>query len=196
MVSRRLGNSLKTSVSYIRGNAAGVSRHTTLIFDESTLHRLIERRNYHTLNAEIEAHIPSSGTRLNALVKFAANGHPITTLDAFADTYETGNEGINLFVRQVVPVPGGWLAFLGMDFLSAYEIEALLDVRNLTNEDSGKVRTEVGDVSLVRSPRTVRGGISVRFSVSSHNDGDVCGERDGVEFATKKSMPSRRHPSG
>jgi hypothetical protein len=25
---------------------------------------------------------------------------------------------------------------------------------------------------------------------------DVCGERDGVEFATKKLMPSRRHPSG
>ena len=33
-------------------------------------------------------------------------------------------------------------------------------------------------------------------SVSSHEYHDVCGERDGVEFATKKSMPSRRHPSG
>ncbi len=163
MVRRRLGNSLKTSVSYIRGNAAGVSQNTTLIFDELSLHELIERRNYHTLNAEIDAHIPFSGTRLKALVKFAANGHPITTLDAFADTYETGNEGINLFVRQVVPVPGGWLAFLGMDFLSTYEIEALLDIRNLTNEHLGKVSTKVGDVSLVRNPRTVRGGIAVRF---------------------------------
>ena len=163
MVRRRLGNSLNTAVSYIRGNAAGVSRNTALIFDESALHELIERRDYHTVNAEIEAHIPFSGTRLNALVKFAANGHPITTLDAFADTYETGNEGINLFVRQVVPVPGGWLAFLGMDFLSTYKIEALLDIRNMTNEDLGKVSTEIGDVSLVKNPRTVRGGISVRF---------------------------------
>ncbi len=33
-------------------------------------------------------------------------------------------------------------------------------------------------------------------SVSFHKYGDVCGERDGVEFATKKSMPSRHHPSG
>jgi hypothetical protein len=163
MVRQRLGNSVNTAVSYIRGNAAGISRNTTLMFDESALHRLIERRNYHTVNAEIEAHIPFSGTHVNALVKFAANGHPITTLDAFADTYETGNAGINVFVRQVVPVPGGWLAFLGMDFLSAYEIEALLDIRNLTNEDLGRVSTEIGDVSLVRSPRTVRGGISVRF---------------------------------
>ncbi len=63
----------------------------------------------------------------------------------------------------MIPVPGGWLDFLGMDFLSAYEIEALLDIRNLTNEDLGKVSTEMGDVSLVRNPRTVRGGISVRF---------------------------------
>ncbi len=163
MVRRRLGNSLNTAVSYIRGNAAGVSRNQTLSLDESARHQLIERRNYHTVNAEIEAHIPFSGTHLNALVQFAANGHPITTLDAFADTYETGNEGINLFVRQAIPVPGGWLAFLGMDFLSAYEIEALLDIRNLTNGDLGKVSTEMGEVSLVKNPRAVRGGISVRF---------------------------------
>jgi len=163
MVRRRLGNTLKMAVSYIHGKAAGISRDATLLFDEFALDQAIERRNFHTLNAEIEAYIPFSGTHLNALVKFASNGHPITTLDAFADTYETGNEGVNLFVRQVVPVPGGWLAFLGMDFLSSYEIEALLDIRNLTNEALGKVRTEIGDVSLVRNPRSVRGGISVRF---------------------------------
>ena len=56
-----------------------------------------------------------------------------------------------------------WLTFLGLDFISAYEIEALVDIRNLTNEDLGTVRTEMGDLSLVRNPRTVRGGISVRF---------------------------------
>ncbi len=163
MVRRRLGNTLNTTVSYIHGKAAGVSRDATLGFDEFALQKVIERRNYHTLNAEIEAYIPFSGTHLNALVKFASNGHPITTLDAFADTYETGNEGINLFIRQVVPVPEGWLAFLGMDFLSVYEIEALLDIRNLTNENLSQVRTEIGDVSLVRNPRSVRGGIWVRF---------------------------------
>ena len=163
MVRRRLGNTLNTAVSYIHGEAAGISRDATLVFDEFTLHQAVERRNYHTLNAEIEAYIPFSGTHLNALVKFASNGQPITTLDVFADTYETGNEGVNLFVRQVVPIPGGWLAFLGMAFPSSYQIEALLDIRNLTNEALGKVRTEVGDISLVRNPRTVRGGISVRF---------------------------------
>ena len=100
---------------------------------------------------------------MNALVKFVTNGHPITTLDSFSDIYETGNEGIHLFVRQVVPMPENWLTFLGLDFLSEYRIEALLDIRNLTNEDLGVIHTDAGKVSLVRSPRTVRGGISVRF---------------------------------
>ena len=164
VVSRRLGNTLKTSVSYIRGNATGVSQdNVTLVFDDSALQELIERKNYYNLSTQIEAYIPSSRTHLNAWVKFLSNGNPITTLDAFADAYETGNEGINLFVRQVVPVPVTWLSFLGLDFLSAYEMEALLDIRNLTNDDLGRVRTEMGEISLVRNPRTVRGGISLRF---------------------------------
>jgi hypothetical protein len=52
---------------------------------------------------------------------------------------------------------------------------------------------------------------SVALSVPSHEYHDICGEREGVEFAkrprrdvtvhsgggaTKKSMPSRCHPSG
>jgi len=39
----------------------------------------------------------------------------------------------------------------------------------------------------------IRMGLS---SVSSQEYHGICGERDGVDFATKKSMPSRRHPSG
>jgi len=164
VVRQRLGNSVKTSVSYIRGKAAGLSRDSvTLVPADTTLQPLIERQGYYTLSTELEAYIPFSRTHLNALVKFLSNGNPLTTLDAFADTYETGNEGINLFVRQMVPVPADWLTFLGLDFMSAYEIEALVDIRNLTNEDLGTVRTDMGDFSLVRNPRTVRGGISVRF---------------------------------
>ena len=164
VVRRRLGNSVKTSVSYIRGRAAGLSRESaTLVLADTSLQPLIERQGYYTVSTELEAYIPSSGTHLSALVKFLSNGNPLTTLDAFADTYETGNEGINLFVRQVVPVPTDWLTFLGLDFMSAYEIEALVDIRNLTNEDLGTVRADMGDLSLVRNPRTVRGGISVRF---------------------------------
>jgi|JYMV01.1.fsa_nt_gi hypothetical protein len=44
-------------------------------------------------------------------------------------------------------------------------------------------------------PQAVAAGL-LSLSASFHKYGDVCGKRDGVEFATKKSVASRRHPSG
>ena len=164
MVRRRLGPTLSTSVAYVRGSAMGVGGNLAGFVPQAlNLRGLLESRKYHGIFTQIDAYIPFSRTHVNALVKFVTNGHPITTLDSFSDIYETGNEGIHLFVRQVVPMPENWLTFLGLDFLSEYRIEALLDIRNLTNENLGVIHTDVGKVSLVRSPRTVRGGISVRF---------------------------------
>ena len=161
---RRLGPSLSTSVAYVRGSAMGISEHLISPIPQGlNLEGLLEHRKFHGVTTQIEAYIPLTRTHVNALVKFVPSGNPITTLDSFSDMYETGNEGINLFVRQVVPMPGDWLTFLGLDFMSEYKVEALLDIRNLTNEDLGVIQTDTGRVSLVRSPRTVRGGISVRF---------------------------------
>ena len=164
MVKRRLSPTLSTSVAYVRGSAMGLGENLTgLVPQEMNPAGWAEHRKYHGVSTEVDAYIPFSRTHLNALVKFVPNGNPITTLDSFSDVYETGNEGINLFVRQVVPMPQDWLTFLGLDFMSEYRVEALLDIRNLTNEDLGVVHGDTGKVSLIRSPRTVRGGISVKF---------------------------------
>ncbi|MDA2934098.1 hypothetical protein MYX82_07115, partial [Acidobacteria bacterium AH-259-D05] len=164
MMKRRFSPTLSTSISYVRGSATGVSENRAAQASAGfAVQELVERRNYHGFATQVDAYIPFSQTHVNALVKFVPNGHPITTLDGFSDIYETGNEGINLFVRQVVPVPVDWLTFLGLDFLSAYRIEALLDIRNLTNENLGTIAAGREKISLVRNPRTVRGGISVRF---------------------------------
>ena len=162
---RHLRDNLKAVVSYIRGNATGVDGQDSagLRLGGLVPGMIVSRNKYNAISTAVEAYIPSSGTRVHALVKFVTNGDPITTLDAFSDVFETGNEGVNLVVRQTIPVPEGWLSFVGLDFLSAYQFEALIDVRNLTNEDLGKTPTPLGDVALVRSPRSVRGGISVRF---------------------------------
>ncbi len=161
---RNLTPEVKASVSYVVGNAVGVGpERMTLIFDESTMEEFLQWQRYHCVVTQIEAVIPSSRTRLTALVKFIPDGSPLTTLDAFSDHYETSNEGINLFVRQVVPVPGGFLNFLGLDFLSEHQVEVIFDIRNLLNQDLGLIHTSVGDVLLVRNPRTIRGGIALNF---------------------------------
>jgi hypothetical protein len=138
-LSRRFGDTIRTSVSYVRGTAAGIFSDRVVLegSDLQSIPSLLERRHHHEIATQVEAYIPSSRTSVNALVKFLPSGNPITSLDTFSDTYEVGSKGINLFVRQVVPVPAQWLTFLGLDFLSEYRIEALLDM--------------------------VRGGISVQF---------------------------------
>ena len=164
MVRRRLSPTLSTSVAYVRGSAMGVGENRAgLVSTGLNPGEWLENRKYHGVSTEVDAYIPFSRTHVNVLVKFVPNGNPVTTLDSFSDVYETGNEGINLFVRQVVPMPEDWLTFLGLDFMSEYRVEALLDIRNLSNEDLGVVHGDTGKVSLVRSPRTVRGGISVKF---------------------------------
>ena len=163
-VRRSLNQHLTTAVSYIRENTIGLNLESTaLLPDESALQTMVDRSNHQAVSAEVEAYIRCSQTRIKALVRYVPDGHPIPTLDTFSNSYDTGNEGVNFFVRQLVPVPVGLLSLLGLDFLAAYEIEALLDIRNLTNENLAKISTASGDLVLVRNPRTVRGGVAFRF---------------------------------
>ena len=163
-INRSFGENVKTALSYIRADGVGVqSDRLTLLLDKSAVRDLISRQNYHGLSTQVETSVPQSQTRFTILVKVVPEGNPVTTLDTFSDIYETYNKGVNLFVRQIVPLPPALLGFFGLDFLSTYKIEALLDVRNLTNEDLGLLSSTSGDIVLVRNPRTVRGGFALRF---------------------------------
>ena len=163
-VRQKLFDQIKTSFSYVLGMAAGVnSQDAILLLSSSSLKELVGRDSYRAFSAAIETYLASSQTHINAIVKFVPDGSPISTLDSFSDNYNVGNQGINLFVRQVVPIPGGFLSLLGLDFLSSYKVEALLDVRNLTNQNLSSIPTSLGNILLIRHPRSMRGGIAVRF---------------------------------
>jgi hypothetical protein len=163
--SRRIGPNLRTSFSYLRGSASGMASSVIAApaWDEFTIRQLVGRRMYHGFSTEIEASVPQFGTHLTAVIKTVPWGSPIPTLDALSDLYDTGNQGMNLFLRQSVPVPTTLFGMLGLDFLPTHQLEALVDVRNLTGENLGVIRTPTGDVVLLRNPRVVRGGITVRF---------------------------------
>ena len=163
-INRSFGENVKTAVSYIRADAVGAEGdHLTFFLGESAVRGWIRRQNYHGFSTQVQASIPQSQTRFTVLVKLVPEGNPLTALDTFADTYETYNKGVNLFVRQIVPLPSALLGLLGLDFLSTYQVEALLDVRNLMNEDLGLIHTASGDVVLTHNPRTLRGGLSFQF---------------------------------
>ncbi len=164
-IRRQLAENLRTSFSYIRGRALGLMPgEMAIVFDPSVLDGLVQEQGFDALSTQLDLFVPFSKTAITALVKIVPNGNPIPTLDALSDTYETSNQGINLFLRQIVPVPVAILNSLGLDFLATgYEIEALLDIRNLANNDLGVLQTPLGDIELSQNPRTVRGGLTFRF---------------------------------
>ncbi|MCS6886523.1 MAG: carboxypeptidase-like regulatory domain-containing protein [Acidobacteriota bacterium] len=92
--------------------------------------------NFQVLSTRVDLQMPT-GTRLSALVG-VGNSEP------FLGSFLAVPPGLSVYIRQQLPVnfiPGRW--------------EALLDLRNLV--DCGD------DVVSYRQPRSLRGGVSVRF---------------------------------
>ena len=163
---RFFGDNFQAELSYVRANAPGLSPTPVgeaIAVDQETLARWVERFGYHLIAAKMDIFIPKSDTQVTALVKVVPNGDPIATLDLLNDVYDTQNEGVNLFVRQLIPLPASVLGLLGLEFLAPQRVEALLDIRNLLNGDIGSVEAPAGQVTFLRSPRSVRGGIAFRF---------------------------------
>ena len=158
-------SNVRAGVSYIRGTAVSVvPAGYALVLEAADVGGLLQRKGYSAVDTELGVLFPTTRTELTAVVKFVTDGDPVTPLDALSDVYETGNKGLNLFIRQIIPIPDSVLSFLGLDFLNGRQIEALLDIRNLTSEDLGVVSNGPGgSVVLAQNPRSVRGGVTVRF---------------------------------
>jgi len=163
-IRRSLVDRITGQLSVIRAQAPGLL-DAELFADSSPsgLTPYLERRVFHSIVTQVDAKIPATRTRITALFKVVPGRDPLVTLDPLADVYETGNEGISLFIRQIIPLPSGFLSFLGLEFLTPESIEALLDIRNLLDGDLGMIQTADGTVALVQNPRSLRGGLSVRF---------------------------------
>jgi hypothetical protein len=164
-VKRSFRHNLKAEVSYVRAKGPGLEDGLISAggISNRAFGQLIGKQLFHVFSAQVEAYLPKSRTHVTALVKLVPKDDPLVTLDPYRDMYETGNEGVNLFIRQIVPLPEDLLSFFGLEFLAPESVEALLDIRNLLNDDIGTLQTAMGNASLIQSPRSVRGGISFRF---------------------------------
>jgi hypothetical protein len=161
---RELIDRVTGQISFVRARAPGLSK--SFLYEPvgiSMLNPYLERRSFNAISAQIDAKIPSTRTQVTALFKVIPGADPLVTLDPMSDVYEAGNEGFSLFVRQIIPLPVGILNFLGLEFLTPESIEALLDIRNLLDGNLGAVQTPMGTIALVQNPRSVRGGLAVRF---------------------------------
>lgn len=164
-IEHRLTDNLRAAFSYVRGTAPSLDtvQRNEVYVDPSALGALFRRRGFYALAAELEAYIPQSSTRFTALFRSVPEGDPITAVDPLSDVYETPNRSVNLFVRQLIPVPVSLLRLLGLDFLSDYRLEALLDIRNLANQELAVLPGAGGHVVLLQQPRSLRGGLALNF---------------------------------
>ncbi|HEY3129164.1 MAG TPA: carboxypeptidase-like regulatory domain-containing protein [Acidobacteriota bacterium] len=142
---------LNYGIDYVYGSAFG--------FDETvrsvqSVQDALRAHHYHAVTGRVQTTIPRIHTVVAGVVRVVP-GKPLTTVDLFHDSSNISNQSVNLFVRQVIPFPD----LLGF----SPRLEALIDLRNVLNQDIGLLHTELGDVVIVRNPRTVRGGISVNF---------------------------------
>lgn len=156
-----LHHNLRAQFSLVRADGPGLTDPDLVSL--TSLDQHTSRQQFHTFSGRVDTFVPYSRTQLTALVNIVAGGRPVVTLDPLSDVLETGNAGVNLFIRQVIPLPDDLLRFFGLDFLAPESVEALLDIRNLTDHHLGTFRTSTGDVVLVQSPRSIRGGVSFRF---------------------------------
>jgi hypothetical protein len=160
---RTISEHISAEFSYMRGTAAGLSSGLSGDMSYEFILDAVGPQAYQAVSTQFQVFVPVTKTHLTALLKLVPVGNPVTNVDSLSDVYETGNQGINLFIRQVIPLPVGVLSLFGFDFLSPQRIEALLDIRNLTNTSLARRLTPEGAIALVQNPRSVRGGIALRF---------------------------------
>jgi hypothetical protein len=143
---------ISTSVLYVYGSGAtldsGVGGTANPGFDWMTS---MKNRYFNVMSATVDASIQRTGTNLAAVYR-RTDGTPFTPIDIHSDYYEVSDNSLNFFIRQSLPILSG----LG-------KWEAILDIRNILNQGVQAFESPNGDLILVRSSRSIRGGISFRF---------------------------------
>ena len=163
-LNRQIMDNVRGGISMIRGYGPGLNQNLQLSsFDQLSYNTISEDSRYQAIAAQLDAYLPRTQTHITALFKFIPGNKPLYTVDPMSDVLETGNEGVNIFIRQIISLPGTSLPFAALSFLSPRKIEVLLDVRNLMDNQTGQIRTDTGVITLLQNPRSIRGGISFNF---------------------------------
>jgi hypothetical protein len=155
--SRVLMNSIRGSVTYDYGTAAGLSSLDHLVPSDVVAAHLLDfvrRSYYHSISSQLEATVPQTQTHVQATLRWYPR-NPISPVDLFADQMDAGSKGVTFSVRQTLPMP----EFLGC----SRRWEARIDVRNPFDQGIDHIPTTDGEILLTRNPRVVRFGLNFNF---------------------------------
>jgi hypothetical protein len=157
-VARMLMESVRGSITYNYGSAAGLSGSKKLLSCDVMMSNLLDfigQSYYHSVTGQLEARIPRTRTQVQATIRWYP-GNPISPIDLFADRLDTVTKGVGFSLRQTIPVPD----FMGY----AGRWEALIDLRNPFDQGRNIILTTDGELTLTRNPRTLRFGLNLNFN--------------------------------
>lgn len=153
--SKQLCDALSGSVAYVYATGVEAQKDAAPIpLSREYLMDLNRRGSFHLISARVEAGISKTRTHITTVLKWMPR-KPINTLDQYSDTWDVANGGVNLFIRQSLPLP------LFLNLLSGWE--AAVDMRNLLDQNNGSLATSSKDTIVLKNPRSFRGGILFRF---------------------------------
>jgi len=151
-MTRQWTRSISTSVLYIYGSGTEIDAPDDMFGTLDNWAGSLKRRFFNTFSTSFDTSIPETGTDISAVYR-KTTGNSLLPMDPYSNYYNLGNDSLSVFVRQSIPLfsssMGKW--------------EAILDIRNILNQGVSVYQTPTGDLILVRSPRSFRGGISFRF---------------------------------
>jgi hypothetical protein len=156
-IARMLLDSVRGAITYSYGSAATYAGPDDLMPSSYVAEHLldyIQRSFYHSFTGQLEAKIPQTHTNLQATLRWYP-GNPISSIDPFADRFDTFTKGMSFSLRQAIPLP----EFLG----PAGRWEALIDVRNPFDQGRNCIPTSDGELTLTHNPRTLRFGLNLNF---------------------------------
>ncbi len=156
-MNRRFLDFLTGSIAYVYGSGASLSGQDRQLSSEAMARSLLEhvqRSYYHAFTTRLNAVVPHTKTEITATVRWYP-GHPLSPIDLFGDRTDMMSKGTNFVIRQPIPLP----EFMG----STRRWEALVDVRNLFDQNLQRVQTTDGDILLTRNPRSLRFGLNLNL---------------------------------
>jgi hypothetical protein len=157
-VNRQFIDFLAGSIAYVYGTGTALSGTEDPVSAEALAGDLLSylhRSYYHSFTSQVTARVPKTGTRITTVMRWYP-GTSLSPIDLFYDRQDTLTKGIHVFVRQAIPLP----VFMG----TPGRWEALVDLRNVLDQGHAVVRTAAGNVSLTRSPRSVRFGLNLNLN--------------------------------
>jgi len=156
-LKHRIAERLNGSVAYVYGTAASISDLDEILSSEALSTNLadyVQQRYQHSITGQIDANIPLTKTNILTTVRWYS-GNPLTPIDWFSDRMDIGTRSVSFEIRQAVPLP----YFLG----TTGRWDVWLDLRNVFNQGKEILHTTDGEVSINRSPRSLRFGLSLNF---------------------------------